>query len=126
MMNFWANEPDKFFVYPKRSRKPHELPNPDQSLIIGYCNDRNIHIGPLSTRYNLNGRHERDANTKIIHFNVNLVKPWGVSKKMAREQSMEAGLKGDWVEKTAWDNILDWHRIEERANLIYSEDTEQE
>ena len=45
---------------------------------------------------------------------------------MAREHSMEAAMKGDWTEKTAWDNILDWHRIEERVNLVYPDDDAEE
>ena len=122
MMNFWSQEPEKFFVYPKRGRLSNELCNPDQSLLIGYCNSRGITIGPLSLRYNLNGRHMKDSTTRIVHFNVDLVKPWTYSRDVVKRNSHEAEQRGDWKEKGVWDQILDWHQIEERVNLLYGGD----
>jgi len=119
MMDFWAHEPEKFFVYPGKSQ--HELNNPDQSLINGYAASRGIHIGPLSSQYNLNCRQPRGRNTGILHFNVDVVKPWNISRKAAEKRSRQMAKLKDYKEKLVWDHILNWIDIEEKVDMIYGE-----
>lgn len=119
MMDFWEKEPGKFFVYAKRNRQPNELPNPDQSLIIGYCNYRKIPIGPLSSRYNLNARQAKDANTRIVHFNVDVYKPWKMTKAKALSNLAEARKAGDYPEQVVWEYVVEWLQLEENLNLLF-------
>jgi hypothetical protein len=119
MMSFWENEPDKFFIYHKRGRGDNELPNPDQSLLIGYCLARNIHIGPLSSRYNLNGRNRRDWRTRIVHFNVDIVKPWNVQKSFVVKNMKKLREEKDYKEMVPWEYVLEWLEMEEKINEMY-------
>lgn len=113
MMYFWEHEPEKFFHYRKRGQADNVLPNPDQSLIIGYFKSRGLEIGPLSQRYNLNCRLASDANTRILHFNVDVVKPWAVSRAEAEQRMKEGG------DLYVWRYVLDWINLEERVDEVF-------
>jgi lipopolysaccharide biosynthesis glycosyltransferase len=114
MMAFWTYEPQRFFLYKQSGSNPHELPNPDQSLIVGYFKSRKVHMGPLSTRYNLNCRLPSDRNTRILHFNINTVKPWTLSKAEVEQKVREGG-----DELPVWSHALEWLELEEQVNEIY-------
>lgn len=121
MMDFWKNHPEKLFLYHKRGRQPRELPNPDQSLIIGFFGHNHLPIGPLQTRYNLNGRVAPDEKTRILHFNVDIVKPWGVSKELATKYWKESIDAQDISTASVWRNVLDWISLEEKVNKVYGD-----
>ncbi len=121
MMAFWTYEPEKFFLYKQRGSNPYELPNPDQSLIVGYFRARKVPIGPLSTRYNLNCRLPSDRNTRILHFNIGTVKPWTLTKADVEQKVRDGG-----DELIVWSHALEWLELEEQLDAIYPRITETE
>jgi hypothetical protein len=101
-----------FFVF--CFQRAEELPNPDQSLILGFFRDRKLSIAPLSSRYNLNCRIPSDANTRILHFNVNSVKPWDYTLKEADELVAERR-----ADDAIWRYVVQWLELELQIDIAF-------
>lgn len=96
------------------SRKNEELANPDQSLLMGYYRDRKLPIGFLSSRYNLNCRIASDKHTRILHFNIDKVKPWDLSLSEAKALVAE-----NRPDDQVWRYVVAWLELEEQVEITF-------
>ena len=82
---------------------------------MGFYQNRKIHIGPLSTRYNLNCRLARDSHTRILHFNIDTVKPWDFT--LSEAQGLARSARADAL---VWGYVAQWLELEEKINITFS------
>ena len=61
-----------------------------------------LRVGPLSSKYNLNGRQKMWSDVRIIHFNVDAVKPWSIDLEGARRHYAAMKAEGDAMSARVW------------------------
>lgn len=117
MMKWWRDHPRKLLRYPA---PPPQLRFPDQSLIITYVLAHpEVKVGGLSQRYNLNARKQSWSDVRLIHFNVDAVKPWRYDAKTAGRYRKEMEEERDWGSAYVWGVVEDWLAIEKVVNKTY-------